>query len=263
MFELLWFDPKAVAAIRKKLQWRAILEERAHHPPTSGADVSALPEEAGSPESRQERACILAKSPPCDANDVLTELAGGTRGDGRFAAPLMVVRGELQLPFDEVECLKAMAANATPFLGGDEVLKAAVAAATDFLGLPDLVPTASAVEAFTRRLRDAFAQGKRAVAPGYLQQQTERALLENRCYQQRTFFGSRFLRALLRTPPAQSSLLVYLPCAVAANLPLYQPFLARLLVEAHPAMDPYEPHPVALKGLAIARELDGVVSPET
>ncbi len=80
------------------------------------------------------------------------------------------------------------------------------------------------VEAITGRIRDAFGRVKRAVPPGYLEAQTERALLEQRRYQKRMFHGEPHLRALLHGPGDKGPSLVYLPEAVADKLPLYQRF---------------------------------------
>jgi len=175
--------------------------------------------------------------------------------DGKFAPPLLLVAGELALPFDELSTLKATMTTATPFTPGDEPLKAALEAAGEFLAIPDLTPSPAVVEGVTGRIREAFARVKRAVPAGYLEAQTERALLEQRRYQKRKFRGEPHLRALLHAGGDKGPMLIYLPAALADKLPLQARFAARLVVEPHLAVDAFESPTFALEALALAREV--------
>ncbi len=108
------------------------------------------------------------------------------------------------------------------------------------------------------RLRDAFNQGKRAVQPGYVDAQTERALVEQRAYQKRTVLGERRLRALVHlgadgAASKPAPLVAYLAEAAGPRLPMHPRFKARIIARAHPPLDPYETSPVAFEVLALAR----------
>ena len=61
---------------------------------------------------------------------------------------------------------------------------------------PDLVISAEIVEGMTKRIREAFVKSTRIVGPTYLEDQTERALIERRAYQRRDVFGDKHLRSL-------------------------------------------------------------------
>jgi hypothetical protein len=252
--ELLWLDPKRVARIRGRAPWRRILDEARSAPPEPPGDPS-LPNQDVPAEDRRDVLLVMARADATDGDGVAAAVAEGVRDDGKFAPPLVLVAGELRFPFGELETLKATVTTATPFVPGDEPLKAAVDAAKDFLAIPGLSPSPAVVEAVTARIRDAWGRVKRAVPPGYLEAQTERAMLEQRRYQKRTFNGAPHLRALLQAPTDKSAMLVYLPEPVADKIPLYQRFGARLVAEAHLSVDQYETHPYALEALAIAREL--------
>lgn len=251
MLELLWFDPKSAARIRRRPPWRRILDEAA----AEKADEPALPNQGVPPEERRDVLLVLARGEATDGEGASAAVSAGIRDDGVFAPPLLLLAGELRFAFDEVETLKGTVTTATPFMGGDEPLKATVDAAKDFLATPGLLTAPAVVEALAGRIRDAFGRTKRAVPAGYLEAQTERALLEQRHYQKRVFAGAPSLRALLQAPADKGSMLAYLPADVASKLPLYQRFPARLVAEAHLSADQYESHPFALKILALARQI--------
>lgn len=249
--ELCWLDPKSVGRIKKKPAFKQILDDAGV---TKGEEPS-LPHQGPSPEDRRDVLLVLARAGAMSAEEIAESVSGAVRDDGKFAPPLVIAGGELRLPFDETEALKGMVTTATPFTGGDEPLEAAVRSAEDFLKTPGL-PTAPAVlEALSGRIRDAFARVKRIVPQTYLEAQTERALLEQRRYQKRMFDGDPHLRALVQGPNDSAPMLAYLPAGSAKHLPLFQRFGARLVVEAHLSADQYEPHPFALKVLALAREI--------
>ncbi len=254
LLELLWLDPEHMARVRRRPAWRRILDD-AQSRATDDSGVPELPNQDVSPEDRRDILLIVTRAVATDGTGVSTALSSSVHEDGKFVPPLALVAGELRFPFDEIEMLKATATTATPFASGDDGLKAAVDAARDFLAIPDLSPAPAVVEAITGRIRDAFGRVKRAVPTGYLEAQVDRALLEQRRYQQRTFRGEPHLRALLHPNGERGALLVYLPAAVCDKLPLYQRFGARLVVVAHLAVDQYEPHAFAVEALALAREV--------
>lgn len=178
------------------------------------------------------------------------------RDDGRFYGPIVLIAGDLQMPFDELKTLEATVTTVTPLLGNDESLRGSVEVAKEFLKLSGLSTSPAVTEGLTNRVREAWNGGKRAVPPGYLDAQVERALLEQRAYQRRSVLGGKRLRALFHfasppqgvTPPP-----VYLPVDVAEKLPMYSRFKTRVIARVHLPLDQYEQSAWAIEALALAR----------
>jgi hypothetical protein len=252
--ELLWLDPRIPARLRRKPEWQRLLDEgRARR---NAADpVPVLPNQKASAEDRADVMEILTLGQESDGAAVRAAVAAGTRADGRFAPPLLLVGGDLSLSFDELEMLKGLAANALPFAVEDESLQTAVDAAAEYLRLPGLLATPLAVEALARRIREAFARTPRGVPADFLDAHTQRALLDHRQYQTRIFHGAPHLRILIGVPGESSPTLLFASPKLAMSLPLSPRFPARLVVEAHLFSDQYEPQPFALELLAVARRV--------
>jgi hypothetical protein len=141
-------------------------------------------------------------------------------------------------------------------MGNDESLRASVQVAREFLGLPGLASAPAVTEGLTGRVRDAFNGGKRTVPAGYLDAQTERALLEQRAYQKRKVLGGLRQRALFQLVPAAAGaapLVTYLPADVGPKLPMFARFRVRMVVRVHLPLDQYEQGSMALETLALAR----------
>lgn len=255
MLELVWIDPKSVARIRKRPPWQRVLDDARQAPPAVAHIDPELPGQTVPTEDRHDVFLIIARAEATDADGVTVALSEAVREDGKFAPPLLLVAGELRLPFDELETLKVAVTTATPFAGGDQPLKAAIDAANDYLQTPGLLTAPAVVESLTDRIRQAFGRVRRAVPSAYLDAQIERALLEHRRYQKRTFGGAPHLRAMVQVPGDKGPMLVYLPADLETKLPLCQRFPARLIAAAHIATDQFEAHPFALAALALARQL--------
>ncbi len=164
----------------------------------------------------------------------------------------MLVSGELEPGFDEVETLNAALAAAAPFAtGSDKKLKDAFDQVTESLKSSWAQGSPRTAEALSTRLREAFPQGAWSLPQGWLDQQIERAVVEKRAYQRRKVLGKTLLRAMLG--PRGSAVPAYLPEELAGHLPLYARFPARIVAEVHLQQDQYEAHPVALRVLALAR----------
>ena len=251
--ELVFVDPKSPARIRKKAPWRQILEGARRDPPEPEPSDPVLPGQSLPPEDRADVFLILARGAVSDEEGVIAALSEGVRADGKLAPPLVLVAGEMRFAFDELAALKAMVTTATPFVGGDEPLKAAVDAAKDFLQTPGLLSTPAVTEVLTARIRETFGRSKRALPAGYLEAQTDRALLDQRHYQTRMFTGEPQVRALLHATGDARPMLTYVPAFAGRLLPLFQRFPARLIAEALPSTDQYETQPLALRVLALAR----------
>ena len=109
------------------------------------------------------------------------------------------------------------------------------------------------IEGFTSRVQDAFRKMRKAVPPGYLEDQTERVLVEKRLYQRREVFGGPHLRALLHLAPGSKPWPLYIPEAIATRLPMFARFPVRILADAALQEDQYETHPSSLRASAIGR----------
>jgi len=247
----LWFDPPSAQLVRRKQAFRDIIlesEEQNHDPEL---DDPALAKEPALIEDRREVFAVLTKAPSVDEEALEEALFGAVREDGRFGAPLVLAAGDFRMPFDELEHLKATVAATKPFAANDERLKAAIADAEVFVqSAADLDVTGMADEMSTR-VRDAFAQGKRAELLRSIEAQVERTLVSKRRYQKREVLGGVFLRGLLTLSGSARAVPSYLPEAIARHLPLAARFKVRMIAEAYIAVDSYEHHPAALKALAL------------
>jgi hypothetical protein len=214
-------------------------------------EVSRESEEA---RERRDMSRALGRAAAIDAEGLEDALAEAFDDDGSYAPPLVVVSGELSVCYDELLVLKATLGVVGPLIGPDKRLRETVEASAAVLGAEPR-PPAEALEGATVRVREAFASGSRAVPPSYLSTTVERMMLEGRSYQRRMLLGQTRLRALLAMPGARSALPVYLPEALANDLPLFQRFPAKLVAELRPQQDELDPPPHALIALALGRVL--------
>jgi len=249
--ELLWFEARFATEIRRHPEWKKLL-----------ADVKPLPREddpepeAGGDErqarDRRDVAAILRGGEAMEV-DAIDDLVARTLEEGTAAAPLVLLAGELELPFDQVEMLKAMLAAAGPFAPSDKRLKETLDAAGELLRAPGAERAGSVAEGLLARVREAFVQGMRSLPPSYLDAHAERMLLEQRSYQKRTLLGQGLLRGLLSPAAGQLSIPTYLPDRLAPELPMFQRMRVRLVAEARLQLDQFEAHPHALRVVALSR----------
>ena len=80
------------------------------------------------------------------------------------------------------------------FAANDADLKGALDGANAFLATPDVVASPEVLSGLTTTIREAFAKNARPVPATYLEDVTERSLLERRAYQKRSVFGEPHLR---------------------------------------------------------------------
>jgi hypothetical protein len=253
VLHLLWFEPEAAPRVRRRPEWKKLLDEMENAPADPDVDQPGLADEPSEMEDRREIFEVLCRGKPSGEDGVQQALAGAVRSDGRFAPQLLLLTGELRFDFDEVETLKANAGAAMPLAGADEDLKTAIEQANKLLASPDLVVSAEIVEGMTKRIRDAFIKAPRVVGPTYLEDQTERVLIERRAYQRRDVFGAKHLRALFFHDGSTTGVPTYLAEGLAKKLPLFRRLRVKMLVETHFQADQYESHAAALKAAAVAR----------
>jgi len=252
---LIWYQPESVARICHVPVWRAIVDDMEKKPADADLDDPAPTRDPVEIEDQRDIFEILVRGASQDIDQLGDELVAAVRPGGKFVPSLLLLAGELSFPFDERETLKAVVAVATPMANTDEGLKGALREAREFLATPDLVCPAPITEGYTARIREAFGRGRRSVTPETFESHVERALLEGRHYQRRKVLGMNAIRAQMLTSSATGArpAPVYMADEIARKLPLFQRFRARLIAELYPQEDQYEPHPAALKALALGR----------
>ncbi|MEP7121368.1 MAG: DUF2169 domain-containing protein [Byssovorax sp.] len=254
VLKLLWFDPKSVARVRKHAEWRVILAELELRLLEEGGGEDDDEARAGAsdepdPGLRRDIFEVLVKARPIGSEGVRLAMSEAIDDDGKFEPPLVLLAGELELPFDELAMLKATASAASPFALADKKLKEQLDVVEELLKTPWLQGSGSIVEGLTEKIKEAFTQGKRALGPEYLASHTERMLLEQRCYQTRTVFGKKWIRSLL----GGSGVPVYVPEALRDELPMFKRVKVKMIGEVDMQEDQYESGGCAIKVVALGR----------
>ena len=281
LVDLLWFAPELPPRLLDHEAWKPLFEptpaapeapaEAASEDPWNDSEEwdpeAPAPKPKKKPEPKKEKTAeekakddrsrvsrVLTRAQP--TLDVESALFSAINDDGVLDPPLLVVAGELELPFDEVEQLKVLSSAAAPLAVGDKKLKETLDLANDALGTP-LGSSAEVASNFSLRVREAWAKANRMLPPDYIDVHSRRVLLEQRKYQKRELSGAEWIRALLHGPMADKGIPTYLPIELAKKLPLFSRFSARLVVEALPQQDQSESQVVALRVLALARTVAG------
>jgi hypothetical protein len=252
--ELVGYDPTTPDRVHLHLPWQELIARI--QPVAKEVEYDNDPvEESTDVKDRRDVFGVLAEGEPSSLDELEAKLGAATSPSGVFEPPLLLLRGELELTFTELETLKATLAAVAPFTTGpDKKLKETFEATSEALKSPYIQASGRAIEGLTTRLRDAFPQVAASLPAGYLDQQVERILVEQRHHQKRTILGKPWVRALLAARGAGSiSVPTYVPEALAAKLPLYARFTVKLIVELNLQQDQYESHPCALLCLALAR----------
>lgn len=251
IFRLLWFDPAVLPRVRKHPEWRLILAKRE----LQLLDKDRLDERDASPEAkdRDEIFEVLVRGQPMDAEAIAGAMAAASDESGRFEPPLVLVSGQLELPFDELETLKATVAVVTPLAAGDKNLKEAVDGAHEFLKIPWLKHGGGVAEGLAARIREAFAQGKRALPADYLESKSTRMLMEGRGYHRQTHNRKECIRALFTTSEEPSEPFVaFLPIELTAELPKRKRCRVMGIAEPNAQQDELEARARVIEVMALA-----------
>lgn len=249
---LVWFAQETVPRIVRKPAWRSILDGLEDEPIDPEADDPALSDAPSAIEDRAQVFEVLAHGPTTSVRGVEAALAGAASKRRMPVPPLELVEGELALSFDPIERLKAMVSTATPLSAGDDALSNALASAEKFLGTAGVSSAPAVADTLSQKIRDALGQGKKGRAE-LVDEQVERALLEERHYLKRKLLGGSHLRGLLHIPGEEHALVTYLNDSVAQDLPLAARFRARMIAAVHPVVDEREAAAVALQAVALGR----------
>lgn len=252
--ELLWLDAAALPRVKRQPVWKELLQQLKPKPLDDEPGSDAPPEKKQDARDRREMAVLLSRGETVDIRGVEAAMSRAVNEDGIFVPPLVLMAGELTLPFDEVEVLKATLAAVSPLVSGDVKLQAAVDTAQKLLQTAWLTAGASEIaQNLTAKVKEAFGQAGRAVSPRYLDHHTERILLQQRAYQKRTILGKSSVRGVLTVPGAKEGLPVYLPEDAAKELPALLRFQVKLMGEARSRMEEDEERAVCVRVVGMGR----------
>jgi hypothetical protein len=250
--ELIWADFEQMARIRRKPEWKRIVAELK----ARSRDEDPIEGEPGDKrreaKDRRDLLAVLRRGDPAAASGIEAEVCAAME-DGSFVPPLALVEGGLELLFDEKETLQATLGLLAPFRSSDRRLKEQCEMVEELVNSPWLDRATAGMETFTARLRETFASAPHGVPAGYLETRADRLLLEQRHYQKRTLLGREWIRALLTPPGEGGAIPTYLDAGMARDLPLFQRFAARAIVEVRLQLDQYESHDRALRVVALGR----------
>lgn len=248
--KLLYFDPQCIERMRRHDEWRIVLAEYELRRLEQGRDEDRRPPE--NDRVRRDIYEVMLRGKPVGPEALRSMLSRGFDEDGHFEAPLVLVAGELELPFDELSALKATVAIVRPITGGDKRLSDVLDAQEELSKMPWLEGSNGVADGLRERIREVFVSGKRAVSWDYVDAHVERMLLERRCYQARTLWGKKWIRALMRVSNGVD-VPVYLPDALREEVPLFKRFRARIVGEVEGKEDRYEGSEVAVKVVGLGK----------
>ncbi|HTN89769.1 MAG TPA: DUF2169 domain-containing protein [Sorangium sp.] len=250
--DLLWFSPAAMPRIRKHTAWKEILADVKPRPDDEELDDDMPPGKRPSAKDRRDVLAILARGQAMRVEDLEQAMTDAVGEDGAFVPPLVLVAGELEFPFDEVETLKALVAAASPLAMADKKLKETVEAIHEVFKMPWVQGATSVVDGLTAQLREALGQN-RVVSSKTIEAHAERALLDHRHFQKRLVTGQMRLRALLSSTGGHVKVPVYWPEAAGRDLPGLQRMQVRMIAALGMRTEHHESAGIALRACSLAR----------
>ncbi len=264
--ELVWYDDDHMPRIREHASWAELLAEieakRRKDEPID-FDEAPLPEEPDETRARRAVVAIMTRGHVTGGVGLHQTMLEAVDASGSFEPPLVLMSGQLHFPFDQLETLRATVTAVTPLIAGNKELQETVDAVNELLQTPWLESSGEVAENLTDKVRGAFKRGDRMLDPSYLDNHTERILLERRCYQRRTLLGEEWIRALLAPSASRVKIPAYIPDKLAKDLPMFKRFGARVIAEAHVQQDEYESSENALKVVAFGRVISFTRGPQT
>ncbi|MBK9265173.1 MAG: hypothetical protein IPM54_36005 [Polyangiaceae bacterium] len=254
--EIIGFDAAMLPRMRKHAPWKKLLSEL--NPKAKGRDDDADDDGRDKQKETRDRRDVLAilMRGESTALDDLRAVVWEAM-ENLLPPPLVLVSGEIELCFDEMETLKAALAVISPFVGADKKLKEALDAVRDVMATPGIDRARTVVDKLCGRVRDAFGEKNRGVPATYIESQTEPMLLEARAYQKRVAFGKEWIRAslLVLGDDKKAAIPVYIATDLSSELPMIRRFPARLIAEVRARVEQSEANDVALKVVAMGRRV--------
>ncbi|HVK67610.1 MAG TPA: DUF2169 domain-containing protein, partial [Polyangium sp.] len=125
--DLLWFDKTAPKRVRAQESFAEELRD----PSENGAWLTLEDTQQPKQDIKDRRDIVraLRRVRPVDADGVMRAMTEAIDDEGAFTSPLVVVSGEVQLFFHEVQTLKATIAVTSPLAGADKRLRETLDAA--------------------------------------------------------------------------------------------------------------------------------------
>ncbi|HHH30120.1 MAG TPA: DUF2169 domain-containing protein, partial [Polyangiaceae bacterium] len=256
--ELLWFHEELMAQVDERQAFDRLLadlrnDDEDSFEPIDFDDVPP-PEEPEEVRHRREIVAIMTQGHVTMAASLEPTMMNSVDESGSFEPPIVLMSGRLHLPFDELETLKATLAAVTPMTAGNPELAETVKTIEELMQTPWLQEGSGEVaKNLTDKIRALFKKGDRMLDPAYLDDHTDRILLDQRRYQHRTVLGEEHIRGLLAPSSSRERIPTYIPVALANGLPMFKSFPARIIAEAHVQQDQYEHHQACLKVRAFGR----------
>lgn len=250
-FTLLWYEKQAASALRAERQFESIwadLSARGFDPDLDDEELSENPADV---EERRDVFEVLAAGTAVDSYRAQELLSSAVNADGALNHPVVVLKGQLDFPFEELDELKAIVSAATPYTNKDAAALELLRHAREFLSADGQPCAGAAIRSWIEQITSLY-ERRSLLVPGFLAQQARAALLTNRCYQLRPVFGGEYRRTLLQTSRTEAPLPVYLKKDVAALLPAVQFQNVVLLGELHPPIDDADSAPLAVRVVALA-----------
>jgi hypothetical protein len=262
-YDLHWHAPELAKKLRRDLGWRRLLLESDLEPPAENELEVMSEEDAETPEEADRRriADAMGKGDPGEHRGRARGRAQGRALERPFrGAPALAGRRSGGLVRRSRDAAGDHRRGGAPFATLDKRVKDAVDAAQDALRSAWIQGAGPAADAFSERVREAFAaMRKDAQGPGarrtlpadYLDQMAARSLTMGRHHAKRTVYGEPHVRALLRLVGGEEKLPVYLLEDAAKRLPLAAKHRVRLFAEVGPKVDVVEASRWAGRALAI------------
>jgi hypothetical protein len=258
IIEVLWYDSECMDKVRSQPGWAGLFDEAEEEDEDEPFDFDEEPPPEEDPAVRDRRhiVAVMTRAHITTAASLPHAMGESVDATGNFEPPLVVMSGRLHFPFDALKRLQATLASVAPMIAGNKELGDTVEAVNELMATPWLEHGSDDVaNKLTDRIRDAWKRGDRVMDASYLEEHTERSLLEQRCYSTRPVFGDDYIRALLAPSAAKTRIPCYLPVVLQKELPMFKSIPTRLLAEAHVAQDQYESNEYALKVVALGRSV--------
>ena len=251
LLEIIWFDEAFLPRVRKTPEWSPLMKPPPRKLPAQRQAPQQPPPEDPTGAARAEIAKVLAGATPLSPTEIEDAIERALGEGDDLMPPLVLVSGELELPFDERSLLEATATTAAPLAALDKKLKETLDVVAEVLKSASPVAP-DVLDGLLTRVREAWSRANRVQPANYLVTQPERGLLEQRRYQKRELLDAEWIRALFHAG-GEAPIPAYLPAALARKLPLFRRFPARIIAEALPQQDQYERQLIALRVAALAR----------
>jgi hypothetical protein len=254
LVDVIWFSPTVLGLVRDTPALAPLVPK----PPSPSSADEAVTEDHTAKANRAAIAAVMARATP--TGDVEAALTAAATEDGAIRPLAIVVNGEVELPFDEIERLKVIALVAAPLAASDKRLKETLDVAKEVLAVPQAASPENAAS-MTDKVREAWSKANRHLRPDHLDATSKRVLLEGRKYQLREILDAQWIRAVVTPIGARAAVPAYLPASLAKALPLFTKFPARLVAEVVPQQDEAETSPVALRVGALGRSVAAKARP--